>query len=60
MALSEVKQKLCELYAYKEDLKLTHELMAVQLGISTKSIQRYLKEPDSWALAHYNSIGGNY
>ncbi len=46
MALSEVKQKLCELYAYKEDLKLTHELMAVQLGISTKSIQRYLKEPE--------------
>lgn len=46
MALSEIKQKLCELYAYKEDLKLTHELMAAELGISTKSIQRYLKEPE--------------
>ncbi len=46
MALSEVKQKLCELYAFKDDLKLNHELIAVELGISTKSIQRYLKEPE--------------
>lgn len=46
MALNEVKQKLCELYAFKDDLKLTHELMAVELGVSTKSIQRYLKEPE--------------
>lgn len=46
MALTEIKQKLCELYAYKDDLKLTHELIAVELGISTKSIQRYLKEPE--------------
>lgn len=46
MALSEIKQKLCELYAFKDDLKLTHDLIAVELGVSTKSIQRYLKEPE--------------
>jgi len=46
MALSEIKQKLCKLYAFKDDLKLTHDLIAVELGVSTKSIQRYLKEPE--------------
>lgn len=44
--LNEKKQAFCELYANKEDLKLTHEGIALELGISTKTIQRWLKEPE--------------
>lgn len=44
--LNEKKQLFCELYANKEDLKLTHEGIALELGISTKTIQRWLKEPE--------------
>lgn len=44
-AMTEQKIKFCELYAFKEDLKLNHELIASEIGISVKTIQRWLKEP---------------
>lgn len=42
--LTEQQERFCELYADKEALKLTHELIAVELEISTKTIQRWLKD----------------
>lgn len=44
--LTEQQERFCELYADKEALKLTHELIAVELGVSTKTIQRWLKNQD--------------
>lgn len=53
-AMTEQKMKFCELYAFKEDLKLNHELIASELGISVKTVQRWLKEPD--VIAEINKI----
>lgn len=44
--LNEKKLQFCELYANKESLKLNHQGIAERLDISTKTIQRWLKEEE--------------
>lgn len=46
MMLNERQKQFVELYSNKEELKLNHVLIAEQLGVSTKTIQRMLKDPE--------------